>query len=60
MKQVYFLKNSEGYLAGQVALVENNTAHRLIDNGFARIAKANETHDRMMGGKNKGSEIKTK
>jgi len=60
MKQIRLLKDCEGYKAGQVALVENNTAHRLIDTGAARLASLNEPHDRMMGGKNKGSEFQTK
>lgn len=60
MKQVRFLKDVESFKAGQVALVENNVAHRLIDSGAAELTSADEYHDRMMGGRNKGSEIKNK
>jgi len=37
MRQIKFLKRCGVYKRGEVALVPNNTAHSLIDGGYAKL-----------------------
>ena len=45
------IKDAEGHLMGDVVLIKNNDAHRLVDGGFAKIFTSN---DKMMRPKKGG------
>ena len=51
MVKITMIKDAEGHLKGDVILIKNNDAHRLIDGGFAKTFTA---QDKMMRPKKKG------
>jgi len=48
MQTVIFLKDAEGFLRGDIKIVPNNDAHRLV---FSKVAKFYNYADKMMSPK---------
>lgn len=60
MQSIIFIQSVDGFNEGQVALVENNVAHRYIDTGKAKKAGHLDYSDRMVGSQSSKVKIRTK
>lgn len=49
MQKIIFVRNYKGYKLGDIAMIENNEAHSLIEGGIAELHKIKLVYeDKMM------------